>query len=113
LCVARWCSGSRRRALLLLLLLLQSTADTAIALMLVLLSLLASAGVDACAEPRQAVCPSVPACLQGSSSGGGSGANGEAGGADGAPACPPGLMRFGAHLALALWSLDIAEVAEG
>jgi hypothetical protein len=55
----------------------------------------------------------LPACLQGSSSGGGSGANGEAGGADGAPACPPGLMRFGAHLALALWSLDIAEVAEG
>lgn len=35
------------------------------------------------------------------------------GGADGAPACPPGLMRFGAHLALALWALDIAEVAEG
>lgn len=35
------------------------------------------------------------------------------GGADGAPACPPGLMRFGAHLALALWALNIAEVAEG
>ena len=54
---------------------------------------------------------SIP-CLQGSSSSNG-GANGEAGAADGAPACPPGLMRFGAHLALALWSLDIAEVAEG
>lgn len=27
-------------------------------------------------------------------------------------ACPPGLMRFGAHLALALWALDIAAVSE-
>lgn len=37
----------------------------------------------------------------------------EGAGADGAPACPPGLMRFGAHLALSLWALGIAEVAEG
>lgn len=28
------------------------------------------------------------------------------------PACPPGLMRFAAHLALMLWSLDIASVPE-
>ncbi|KAL4448847.1 hypothetical protein ABPG77_007564 [Micractinium sp. CCAP 211/92] len=37
----------------------------------------------------------------------------EGAGADGVPACPPGLMRFGAHLALSLWALNIAEVAEG
>ncbi|KAL4422844.1 hypothetical protein ABPG75_009041 [Micractinium tetrahymenae] len=37
----------------------------------------------------------------------------EGAGADAAPACPPGLMRFGAHLALSLWALNIAEVAEG
>ncbi|PSC76457.1 nuclear pore complex NUP107 isoform B [Micractinium conductrix] len=37
---------------------------------------------------------------------------GDGAGADGAPACPPGLMRFAAHLALALWALDIA-VTEG
>jgi hypothetical protein len=38
---------------------------------------------------------------------------GGGGGDDDAPACPPGLMRFAAHLALSLWALDIAEVAEG
>lgn len=43
----------------------------------------------------------------------GGGAGPDGGAADGAPACPPGLMRFSAHLALALWVLNIAEVAEG
>lgn len=45
--------------------------------------------------------------------GGGGGGEADGAAADGPPACPPGLMRFGAHLALALWALNIAEVAEG
>jgi len=29
------------------------------------------------------------------------------------PSCPPGLMRYAAHLALMLWSLGIAKIPEG
>eukprot|EP00887_Chlorella_sp_A99_P007315 scaffold2.g7315.t1 len=57
---------------------------------------------------------------QGGAGGGGGGALGSdatsAGAAAEGPAgggAPPGLMRFGAHLALALWALGIAAVPEG
>ena len=53
--------------------------------------------------PDHGLLPGPPSPQQGT---------GDGAGADGAPACPPGLMRFAAHLALALWALDIA-VTEG
>lgn len=57
-------------------------------------------------QVQELVCDTLVQWItQGTGSGGGDD--------DGAPACPPGLMRFGAHLALALWDLGIAPAAEG
>ena len=48
----------------------------------------------------------------GSGGAGGGGVMSPSGGGGDGPACPPGLMRFAAHLALMLWSLGIAAVPE-